>query len=171
MIEQFGDQPVELFAALSAGEHFVDRGGETRRIEYCLGAGLEQSVLELFLRDETGELEQTGPHEASRSDEVEQCVLREHGPALALATLEHLVDHRGGHRDDDQARDEAREQRVAQPEFVVHEVPGDRSGEEEHADAGDDPRRAHVCPKRVGAAGTNSLTSHLLPRILGGGGV
>jgi len=44
---------------------------------------------------------------------VEECVLRELGPALALATLEYLVDHRGGHRDDDQARDEAREQRVA----------------------------------------------------------
>ena len=59
-----------------------------------LGAGLEQAVLELFVRDEAGELEQAGPHESSRADEVEECVLREHGPALALSTLEHFVECR-----------------------------------------------------------------------------
>jgi hypothetical protein len=37
--EQPCDQPVELFAAVSVGEHFVNRRGETRRIEHRLGAG------------------------------------------------------------------------------------------------------------------------------------
>jgi hypothetical protein len=30
--KQPGDQPVELFAAVSAGEQFVNRRGKTRRI-------------------------------------------------------------------------------------------------------------------------------------------
>jgi hypothetical protein len=38
--------------------------------------------------------------------------LREYGPALSLSTFEHFVEHCHGHRDDDHARDEAREQRV-----------------------------------------------------------
>src|SRR5690349_22326843 len=50
------------------------------------------------------ELEQTGPHESSRADQVEQRILREHRPALPLSTLEHFVEHGRGHRDDDQAR-------------------------------------------------------------------
>ena len=130
--EQPGDQAVELFAAVSAREHLVHRRGETWRIAHRLGAGRERPVVELAVRNETGELEQTGPHEASRADKVEQRVLREHGPALALPALEHLVEHRRGHRDDDQARDEAREERVTRPEAVVRDVPGDRPEKDEH---------------------------------------
>jgi hypothetical protein len=92
---------VELFAAISTGEHFVYRRGETRRIEHCLGAGCEPPVLELSVRNKTSELEQTSPHESSRADQVEQRILREHGPALSLSTLEHFVEHRRGHRDNE----------------------------------------------------------------------
>src|SRR5256885_6293104 len=166
---QPGDQPVELFAAVSVGEHFVDRRGETRRIEHCFGAGCERLVCELSVRSEASELEQTGPHESSRADQVEQRILREHGPALSLSTLEHFVEHRRGHRDNDQTRDEAREKRVARPEPVVEKVPHDRPGKDEHTEAADDPCRAHVRPKRVGAARTDSATSHLPPSILGQG--
>src|SRR6478672_595954 len=56
---QPGDQPLELLAAVSAGEHLVYRRGETRRIEHGVGAGCEPRVLELSVRNETGELEQT----------------------------------------------------------------------------------------------------------------
>src|SRR5205085_8487759 len=69
-------------------------------------------------------------------------------------------------RDDDQARDDAREERVTRPEPVVGEVPGDRPGKDEQTEAANDPRSAHVPPKRVGAARTDSVTSHLLPSIL-----
>jgi hypothetical protein len=86
--------------------------------------------------------------------------------ALALSTLEHFVEHSRGHRDNDQARDQGREKRVAEPEPVVGEVPDDRPGKDEHTEAADDPRRAHVCPKRIGAARTDSATSHLPPSIL-----
>src|SRR6185312_9519217 len=123
-------------------------------------------VLELSVWNETGELEQTGPHESSRLDQVEQRILGEHRPTLPLSTLEHFVEHRRGHRDNDQARDEGREKRVAEPEPVVGEVPDDRPGKDEHAEAADDPRRAHVGPKRIGAARTDSATSHLPPSIL-----
>src|SRR5205823_14008171 len=84
LTEQPRDQAVELLAAVSAREHFVHRCGETRRIAHRLRAGREGPVLELAVRNQTGELEQTAPHEASRAGEVEQCVLREHGPAPAL---------------------------------------------------------------------------------------
>src|SRR5207248_9710977 len=40
------------------------------------------------------------------------------------------------------------------------------AGQDEHTEAADDPRRAHVRPKRVAATGTDGLTSHLLPSIL-----
>src|SRR5690349_3130288 len=96
-------------------------------------------MVELFVWNETGELEQTGPHESSRLDRVEQRVLGEHGPALALSTLEHFVEHSRGHRDNDQTRDQAREKRVPRPEPVVSEVPHDRTGQEEHTEATDDP--------------------------------
>src|SRR5262249_36668517 len=160
------DQAVELLAAVSAREDRIQRRGETRRIEHGLGGGCERAVPELLVRNETGELEQARPHEASRADQVEQCVLREYGPALALPTLEHFVEPRHGHRNDDHARDQGREKRVAKPEFIVDEIPGDRPGKDDHTEDADDPRRAHVRPKRVGAARTNSATSHLLPSIL-----
>src|SRR2546429_2895430 len=160
------DQPVELFAAVSAGEHFVDRRGETWRIEHDLGPGCERPIIEVPVRNETSELEQTGPHQSSRADQVEQRILREHRPALSLSTLEDFVEHRRGHRDDYQARDEGREKRVAQPERVVGEVPHDRPGKDDHTQAADDPCRAQVRPRRVGAARTDSATSHLPPSIL-----
>ena len=53
--------------------------------------------------------------------------------------FEHFVEHRCGHRDNDQARDEAREKRVAYPELVVGEVPHERAGKHEHTEATDDP--------------------------------
>jgi hypothetical protein len=51
-------------------------------------------VPELPFWNQTCELEQTAPHQASRADEVKQCVLREHRPALALPALEHFVAQR-----------------------------------------------------------------------------
>src|SRR4029077_1970228 len=83
---------------------------------------------------------------------------REHGPALSLSTLDHFVEYRYGHRDNDKACDEAREERVAHPELVADDVPDDRPGKDEHTEAADDPRRAHVRPKRVGAARTESIS-------------
>jgi hypothetical protein len=140
--------------------------GETRGVADRLGAGRECRLPKLALRRKTGELEQPAPHEASLADEFEQGVLREHRPALALPALEHFVEHRRGHSDDDQARDEAREERVTRPEPVSGEVPRDRPEKDEQTEAADDPRRAHVRPKRIGAARTDSVTSHLLPSIL-----
>src|SRR5207245_8176615 len=89
-----------------------------------------------------------------------------HGPARALPALQQLVEHRRGQRDDDQAADEAREERVTRPEPVVGEVPSDRPEKDEDTEAADDPRRAHVRPKRIGAARADSVTSHLSPSIL-----
>jgi hypothetical protein len=42
--------------------------------------------------------------------------------------LEHFVEHGHGHRNDDQTCDESREKRVAKPELIVDEVPGNRPG-------------------------------------------
>jgi hypothetical protein len=77
---------LELFAAVSAGEHFVHRRGEMLRVAHR-GAGRQRRVPELAIRNETREFEQTAPHQASRADEVEQRVLREQRPALALPAL------------------------------------------------------------------------------------
>jgi hypothetical protein len=52
---------VELFAALSAREHLVDRRRETWRIAQRFGAGREGIFVELAVRNESGELEQTAP--------------------------------------------------------------------------------------------------------------
>ena len=81
---------MELFAAVGAREHLAYRRGETRRVVHRLGCVRERFLSELAVGNETGELEQTAPHEASSADEVEQCVLRDHGPALALPALEQL---------------------------------------------------------------------------------
>ena len=48
-------------------------------------------------------------------------------------------------------------------QLVVGEVPHDRPGKDEHTEAADDPCRAQVRPTRVGAARTDSATSHLPP--------
>jgi hypothetical protein len=114
--------------------------------------GSERLAAEVTVRNETGKLEQAAPHEPSHANEVEQRVLREHGPALALPAFQHLVENRRGQGYDDQARDEAREERVMQPELVVGEVPHDRTAKDEHTEGADDPRRARVLLSRVAAA-------------------
>src|SRR5579859_368423 len=132
---------MELFAAVSVREHLVHRGGETPRVAHCLGTGRERPVVELAVGNETRELEQAAPYVASGAHEVKQRVLREHRPPLALPALEYLVENRSGHRYDDDARNDAREQRVSQPERVVGEIPHDRTGKDEHTDESDDAGR------------------------------
>jgi hypothetical protein len=83
-------------------------------------------------------------------------ILREHGPTLTMTALEHLVENGRGNRYDDEARDDGREECVTRPESVVGEIPCDRAGKDEHTEEADDARRTHVCPRRVGAARTDS---------------
>jgi hypothetical protein len=94
----------------------------------------------------------------------------EHGPTLSLPSLEQFVEHRRGHGDHDRARDEVREEGVSTPEAVIGEVPSDRPDEDEQHEAGDDPRGAQVGPTRVGAAWTDTATSHRADYIAPPGG-
>ena len=94
-------------------------------------------------------------------DEPLNSVLRERTDQ-PLSTLEHLVEHRRGHRDYDQARHEVVKSVRTHPEPVVGEVLHDAPQGREHTEAADGPCRAHVRPKRVGAARTVSATA--IPR-------
>jgi hypothetical protein len=157
---------MELFTAIDAREDLVHRRRETRRVAHRLGPSCERPTPELAVRRETRELEQSAPHQPSRAHQVEECVLREHRPTLSLPPFEHVVEHRRGHRDHDRARDKAREERMTRPEPVGGEVPGDCPEQDKQAEDGDNPRRAHVRPRRLGAARTDTATSHLPPSIL-----
>ena len=68
---------MELFAPLRARKQFVDPCGEARCVVHGLGRGCERAIHEFLVGNESGDLEQTRPHEAGSAKQVEERVLRE----------------------------------------------------------------------------------------------
>ena len=151
---------MDLYAAVRVGEDPIHRRRETRRVAHRLGTGRKRPVVELAIRDETRDLDQTAPYVASGAHQVEERILREHGPTLTLPALERLVENRGRHPYDDEARDEAREECVTRPESVVRKIPRDRAAKDEDTQEAEDACRTHVRPRRIGAARTGCVRSH-----------